>query len=42
MVAASFTVRAGDGVQINTPSDANMRVNEKTDPWPRERSALLK
>jgi hypothetical protein len=35
MVAASFASRSGDGVQIDAPSEANMRANEKTDPWPR-------
>jgi xanthine dehydrogenase molybdopterin-binding subunit B len=42
MVAASFSVRAGDGVQINVPSDANMRATEKPDPWPKDWSAFLK
>jgi hypothetical protein len=42
MVAASFAVRDGDGVQINAPSDANMRATEKPDPWPKEWSAFLK
>ena len=42
MVAASFSVRTGDGVQINVPSDVNMRATEKPDPWPKEWSAFLK
>jgi hypothetical protein len=42
MVTASFAVRDGDGVQINAPSDANMRATEKPDPWPKEWSAFLK
>ena len=42
MVAASFAVRDGDGVQINAPSDANMRATVKPDPWPKEWSAFLK
>jgi hypothetical protein len=42
MVAASFAIRSGDGVQIVAPSDANMRVNEKPDPWPKEWMAFLK
>ncbi len=29
MVAASFAVRIGDGVQINVPSDAKMRGTEQ-------------
>jgi hypothetical protein len=28
MVAASFAIRSGDGVQINAPSEANMRANK--------------
>jgi hypothetical protein len=32
MVAAPFAVRDGDGVQINAPSDANMRATENPDP----------
>jgi hypothetical protein len=42
MVSASIAIRSGDGVQINVPSDANMRANEKPDPWPREWMAFLK
>jgi hypothetical protein len=42
MVAASLAVRDGDGVQINAPSDTNMRATEKPDPWPKEWSAFLK
>jgi hypothetical protein len=42
MVAASFVVGVGDGVQINVPNDANMRATEKPDPWPKEWSAFLK
>jgi hypothetical protein len=42
MVAASFSVRDGDGVQINVPSDAKLRTTEKADPWPKEWSAFLK
>jgi hypothetical protein len=29
MVAASFVVGVGDGVQINVPSDARMRGSDK-------------
>jgi hypothetical protein len=36
MVAASFAIRVGDGVQINAPSDAKLRVIQKVDPWPKE------
>jgi hypothetical protein len=32
MVAASFNVRNGDGVQINAPSDIASRVTEESDP----------
>jgi hypothetical protein len=35
MVAASFIVGVGDGVQINVPSEANMRAIEKP-PWPKD------
>ena len=42
MVAASFAIRSGDGVQINAPSDANMRATEKPDPWPKEWIGYLK
>jgi hypothetical protein len=31
MVAASFVVGVGDGVQINVPSDARMRGTDKVD-----------
>jgi hypothetical protein len=42
MVAASFVVGVGDCVQINVPSDANLRTTEKADPWPKEWSAFSK
>jgi hypothetical protein len=42
MVAASFAVRTGEGVQINAPSDAKMRGAERVVPWPKEWSAVLK
>jgi hypothetical protein len=42
MVAASFAVRNGDGVQIDVPSDAKLRATEKVDPWPKEWTAFLK
>jgi xanthine dehydrogenase molybdopterin-binding subunit B len=42
MVAASFAIRSGDGVQINAPSDADMRATKKSDPWPKEWMAFLK
>jgi hypothetical protein len=42
MVAASFAVRDGDGVQISVPSDASLRATEKVGPWPKEWSAFLK
>jgi hypothetical protein len=42
MVAASFVVGVGDGVQINVPSDANMRATEKPDPRLKEWAAFLK
>jgi hypothetical protein len=42
MVAASFAIRSGAGVQINVPSEANMRTIEKPDPWPKEWAAFLK
>jgi hypothetical protein len=38
----SFAVRDGDGVQINAPSDANMRVIQKVDRLPKEWNAFLK
>jgi hypothetical protein len=42
MVAASFNVRNGNGVQINVPSEAASRATEKPDPWPKEWIAFLK
>jgi hypothetical protein len=42
MVAASFAIRVGDGVQINAPSDANLSVIQKVDRLPKEWSAFLK
>jgi hypothetical protein len=42
MVAASIAIRSGDGVQIIVPSDANMRLTEKPDPWPKEWISYLK
>jgi hypothetical protein len=41
MVSASIAIRSSDGVQINAPSDANMRATEKPDPWPKEWIAYL-
>jgi hypothetical protein len=42
MVAASFAVRDGDGVQISVPSDASLRATETVGPGPKEWSAFLK
>jgi hypothetical protein len=42
MVTASFPVRDGDGVQINAPSDAKLRVIQKVDRLPKEWNAFLK
>jgi hypothetical protein len=42
MVAASFVVGAGDGVQINVPSDARMRGTDKVDRRTEEVSAFFK
>ena len=42
MVAASFVVGAGDGVQINVPSDATMRSTDKPDRRAEEVSAFFK
>jgi hypothetical protein len=42
MVAASFAVRDGDGVQISVPSDAGLRDVEQTEHWPKEWNAFLK
>ena len=42
MVAASFVVGAGDGVQINVPSDARMRGTDKVDPWAKEWTVFFK
>jgi hypothetical protein len=42
MVAASFVVGAGDGVQINVPSDARMRGTDKVDRRADEVSAFFK
>jgi hypothetical protein len=42
MVAASFAVRTGDGVQIDVPSDAKLNSRENVDPWPKEWNAFLK
>jgi hypothetical protein len=38
----SFAVRDGDGVQINAPSDAKLRVIQKVDRLPKEWKAFLK
>jgi hypothetical protein len=42
MVAASFAVRDGDGVQISVPSDAGLRDVNPTEPWPKEWNSFLK
>jgi len=42
MVAASFVVGVGDGVQINVPGDARLRVIQKVDRLPKEWNAFLK
>jgi hypothetical protein len=42
MVAASFVVGVGDGVQINVPSDARMRGADKVDCRAEEVSAFFK
>jgi hypothetical protein len=42
MVAASFAVRDGEGVQISAPSDAELRDVEPTEPWPTQWNAFLK
>ena len=42
MVAASFVVGVGDGVQINVPSDARMRGTDKVDRRAEEVSAFFK
>jgi hypothetical protein len=42
MVAASFVVGVGDGVQINVPSDAKMRGTDKVDRRAEEVSAFFK
>jgi hypothetical protein len=35
MVAASFAVRDGDGVQVDVPSDASLSDVKQTEPWRR-------
>jgi hypothetical protein len=42
MVAASFAIRDGEGVQISVPSDTELRAVEPTEPWPKEWNAFLK
>jgi hypothetical protein len=42
MVAASFVVGVGDGVQINVPSDARMRGSDKVDRRGAEVGAFFK
>jgi hypothetical protein len=42
MVAASFAVRDGDGVQVSVPSDARLSDVEQAEPWPKEWTAFLK
>ena len=42
MVAASFVVGVGDGVQINVPSDARPRGTNKVDRRAEEVSAFFK
>lgn len=41
-VAAAFSVRDGDGVQINVPAGAEPGEIEIAEPWPAEWDALLK
>jgi hypothetical protein len=36
MVAASFAVRDGDGVQVSVPSDAKLSDVDQPEPWPKE------
>jgi hypothetical protein len=42
MVAASFAVGDGEGVEISAPSDQELRDVEPSDPWPKEWNAYLK
>ena len=42
MVAASFAIRCGAGVQINVPGEANMPRYRKASPWPKEWMGLSK
>ena len=42
MVAASFALRGGEGVQISVPSDTELRNVEPKEPWPKEWNAYLK
>jgi hypothetical protein len=42
MVAASFALRNGAGVQVSVPSDARLRDVEQAEPWPKEWTAFLK
>jgi hypothetical protein len=42
MVAASFGVRDGNGVQISVPSDTKLGDVEPTEPWAKEWAAFLK
>jgi hypothetical protein len=42
MVAASFAVRDGDGVQVSVPSDAKLHDTEKPALWPKDWTAFLK
>ena len=42
MVAASFAIRCGAGVQINVPGEANMPRYRKAGPWPKEWTGSLK
>jgi hypothetical protein len=42
MVAASFIVGVGEGVQINVPSDARMRGSDKVDRRGEEVGAFFK
>jgi hypothetical protein len=42
MVAASFAVRDGDGVQVSVPGDTRLSDVGQAEPWPKEWTAFLK
>ena len=42
MVAASFAVRDGEGVDVSVPSNAKLRDIEPSEQWPKEWNAFLK